>query len=233
MAQAMRSAPGPRRLDRRRERGPARALAVEADREAARIGYALDELPCLARVQRAGRVVDEDARRLQLAERCGALEQDVGRVGRARAVDEADRELLAARVDGVRRLAEVPEVVQRIVQAEDVDAVVGRALDEPPDEVARHGPGADEKPSAERDPEGRGAARAKGPDPLPGTLDAPAHRRVEAAAAGHLERGEPRPVEQVGHLEELRGLHPLGQGLLREEAQARVDQRGHGYTREM
>ena len=60
--------PGPRGLDRRGERGAAGALRVQADRQAARLADALDQLADAARGERAGRIVDEHARRAELAQ---------------------------------------------------------------------------------------------------------------------------------------------------------------------
>ena len=62
-------------LDRGREADAPGALAVEADRQAARLAHALDELAGLRRVERAGRVVDQDPRGAELGQLVRALER--------------------------------------------------------------------------------------------------------------------------------------------------------------
>ena len=122
---------GARRLERRGERVAARALAVEADR-AARSPRATRRR---ARARRcgcsdAGRVVDEDARGAELRQLARLLDERLGLARVARAVDEPGVELAAGGGDRLGRLAQVRDVVQRVVQAEDVDAVLGRRGDE-------------------------------------------------------------------------------------------------------
>ena len=66
------------------------------------------------------------------------------------AVDEARVELAVGRGDRLARLAQVLDVVQRVVEAEDVDPALRRARDEPAREVASDGARADEEAAAER-----------------------------------------------------------------------------------
>ena len=94
-------------------------------------------------------------------------------------VDEPDMELLARVRDRLARLAEVGDVVERVVQAEDVDAVVGRAGDEAADDVGRDRLRADEEAPAQGDPERRRRAGVERADALPRALDAPTHGGVE------------------------------------------------------
>ncbi len=179
-----------------------------------------------------GRIVDEHARRAERRQMVRALEQHVAGVLGARAVHEPDRQLLAGRVDRLGGLLQVLEVVQRIVEAEDVDPVAGRALDEAPHEVALERPRADEEAPAQRHLERRIADRAQRADALPRALDATANRGVEAAAARHLERREPGLVEHRGDLEDPRGGNARRERLLRQKPYRRVDEHGH-QTREM
>ena len=85
---------------------------------------------------------------------------------------------------------------------------------------------------AQRHLERRLAETAQRADALPRALDPAPHGRVEAAAARHLERGEPGLVEHRGDLEDPRGGNPRRERLLREETYRRVDEHGH-QTREM
>ena len=218
----------PGRLERRRQRRAASSLAVQTDGHPARLADALDELACPGRIEGPRRVVDEDARGAELPEVIGPLEQDVRVAPQARAVHEPDSKLFPRCADRLCRLLEIRKVVQRVVDPEDVDAALGRAGHEAGDEISGERTGADEQPPSQRHAERRRAARADGADPLPGALHSPAHRRVEAASARHLEVREAGRVEDLRELEDPRGLHPLRERLLREEPDAGVDEGGHG-----
>jgi hypothetical protein len=128
------------------------------------------------------------------------------------------------------RLTQVGDVVERVVQAEDVDPVLGRAGHEPADDVPRHRPRADEEAAAQRDPERRRHAGLDRTDPLPRALDAPPDGGVEDTAARDLE------AREAGTVEDLRDAKHLGRGqlsrkgLLREQADGRVDELRHGLT---
>ncbi len=143
------------------------------------------------------------------------------------AVDEARVELAVGRGDRLGRLPQVLDVVQRVVEAEDVDAALGRARNEPAREIASDGARADEEAATQRHAERRLRPRLERPDPFPGALDSAAHRTVEDASAGDLERGEPDPVEELGELQEVGRRHAPGQRLLAEQADGRIDERGH------
>ena len=218
---------GPRGLDRARERRTARALEVHAHREAARLLQAVHEVAGAAGLERAGRVVEEHPRRAELRQPPRALHERLRLARHPRAVDEAAVELAPGRGDRLCRLGEVRDVVQRVVEPEDVDAVRGRGRDEPLDEVGGDGVGTDEEAAAQRHPERRLHAALQGADALPGALHAPAHGRVEDAAAGHLEVREPGAVEDVGELQHLGGRHAPRERLLPEEADGRVGQSRH------
>jgi hypothetical protein len=82
--------------------------------------------------------------------------------------------------------------------------------------------------AAERHPERRRRAGVECADPLPGALDAAPDRRVEDAAAGHLEAREAGAVEGLGDPQHLAGRHGAGQRLLREQSDRRVDELRHG-----
>ena len=143
------------RLERRRERVAGRALAVDADREVRRLAQARHELACAMRLQRAGRVVQENARRAEVRQLARLLHQGIGLARSARAVDEPRLELAARLGDGVGRLAQVRDVVERVVQPEDVDAVRGGGRDEAADEVVVDRARADEEAAAQRQTERR------------------------------------------------------------------------------
>ncbi len=215
------------RLERRGHRVAAGSLAVDADRQAARLADALDELGCSVRPERTGGVVDDDPRRAELGELARLLDERVHLACDAGAVDEPGLELTLGRGDRLGRLAEVRDVVQRVVQAEDVDPVLGRRRDEPPGELAVDRPGADEEAPAQREPERGLDARLDRPDPLPRALHAPPDRAVEDAAAGDLEVGEPRSVEDLGEPEQLGRPHRSRERVLPEQANRRVDELRH------
>jgi hypothetical protein len=217
----------PRRDERVRERGAARRLHVEPHGKPARLGEPLDELLCDVRQERPGRVVQQHAGGAEVAEAPRLLDERVGLAGAPGAVDEPDVQLAAGADDRLACLAQVRDVVERVVEAEDVDPVLGRARDEALDDVGRDGLRADEEAPAERDAERRRRARVDRADPLPGALDPSADRRVEHTAAGDLEACEPRLVEDLGDPQDLPGRDPARERLLREQANGRVDELWH------
>ena len=179
------------------------------------------------RLQRAGRIVQQDAHRAEPGQRLCALDQHVRLAGSARAVDEAGLEVALCGDNGFAGLAQVRDVVERIVEPEDVDAALGGRGDEAPDEVGVDGPRADEEAAAQGEPERRARARLQRADPLPRALEPAPHRRVEAAAAGDLEVCEAGGVENLRDPQLLRRRHPACEGLLAEEPDRRVDQGRH------
>ena len=189
------------RRERRGERAASGALHVDPDRQAARLGERADELLRLVRLQRAGRIVQQHAHGAELGQPLRALDQRVDLAGRAGAVDEARLEVALGRDDRLGRLAEVRHVVQRIVQAEDVDAVLGGRRDEAAREVGVDRARADEEAAAEREAERGLHARLQRADPLPRALDAALDGGVEVAAARDLEVREAGAVEDLGQVE--------------------------------
>ena len=211
-------------LDRRREANAPGALAVEADGQAAGLAHALYELAGLRRVERAGGVVDQHPRGAKLGQLVRAFEQHVRLAGRARAVYETHGELLPGVPNRVGGLTEIREVVERVVESEDVDAAARGARHEAADDVGRHRPSADEEAAAQGHAERRRAARANRPDPLPRALDAAADGAVEAASAGDLEAREAGLVELRSELVQPRRGDSVGERLLREKPDRRVDE---------
>ena len=209
------------------ERGAAGSLAVEPDREPGRLLDAADQLAGLVRLESATRIVDERARRFDLRQLARLLDELVDRALVSGAVDEAGVELLAGRHDRFARLVQVGDVVERVVQAEDVDPVLGGRGDETADEVGADGARADEETAAERQPEWRRRPRLQRPDPLPGALDAAADGRVEDAAARDLEQREAGTIEHLRDPQQLPGRDLPGERLLREQANSRIDKPRH------
>ena len=214
--------------ERRREGAAARALDVDADRQPARLGERADEVLRPVRLERAGRVVQEHADGAELGQRLRALDERVDRARRAGAVDEPRLEVAFRGDDRLGGLAQVRDVVQRVVQAEDVDAVLGGRRDEAAREVGVDRTRADEEAAAEGEPERRLHARLQRADALPRALDAALDGPVEAAAAGDLEVGEPGAVEDLGEPELLGGRDLARERLLPEQADGGVGERRHG-----
>ena len=222
---------GPGRLDGHRERVPARPLAVEPDRDARRLGKPRDHLAARPRVERSRRVVEQHVIGPDLRQPARLLDDplEVRHLAREREPRVQPPPGLA---DRGRRRGEVLDVVHGVVQAEDVDAALGRRQDEPPDQVVGDRPRADQEPAAKRDLKRRlRAAGAKAADPLPRALDAAPHGSVEAPAARDLEGGEARAVEDLRHLEHPGRRDRAREGLLREQPDRGVDDSGH--AREM
>ena len=65
--------------------------------------------------------MDEDAARAEVGQLAGLLDQRVDLAGVAGAVDETGVEFLAGLRDRLARLAQVLDVVQRVVEAKDLD----------------------------------------------------------------------------------------------------------------
>src|SRR5439155_10724643 len=119
---------------------------------------------------------------------------------------------LRARV-GDRRggLAQIRDVVERIVETEDVDPVCGGGRDEAADEVVVGRPRADEEAAAQREPERRLRAGLQGADALPRALDPAPDGAVEAASARDLEVREARPVQDLGDAKLVCGRQSTGE----------------------
>ena len=218
---------GSGRFDRGCERAPPGPLAVEADGKATLLANRLDQLADSVRLEGAGRVVHQHSCSAQLGEPLRLRDERVRLAGRARAVDETRVELTLGGGDRLARLAQVRDVVERIVQPEDVDAALGGRGDEAPHEVRSDRPRADQEAAAQRERKRRRRPGAKRADPLPGALDPALHGGVEAATAGDLEVREACRVEELGETQLRRGRHDAGEGLLPEQPDGRVDERRH------
>ena len=216
--------------ERHGERAPAGTLRVDPDGQPTRLGQGLHELLRSVRLERTGRVVEENAHRAELGQHPRALDQRLDLAGAARAVDEPGLEVALRGDDRLRGLAQVRDVVERVVEPEDVDAVRGGRGDEAAGEVGVDGTRADEEPAAQREPERRLDARLEGANPLPRALDAALDRRVEAASARDLEIGEAGLVEDLRESQLLGGGNPPGERLLPEQANRRVGERRHARS---
>ena len=97
------------------------------------------------RLQHRRRVVQEQARSSQLGE---ALRRFDERLMAAAAVEEPRLELGAGRDNRLSGLLQILDVIERVVQAKDVDAALSCARNEPPGEVTSDRPRADEEAAA-------------------------------------------------------------------------------------
>ena len=122
---------------------------------------------------------------------------------------------------------QVVGVVQRVVQAERVDPARSGARHEAAHEIVADRPRPDEEAAAHREHERRRRPRPDRSDPLPRALDAPADGRVERPAAGDLEIGVSRTIEDLGQPQQLCGRHRPRERLLREHPDRGVDQSRH------
>ena len=174
--------------------------------------------------------MEEHAHRAELGQHPRPLDQRLDLACAAGAVDEAGLEVPLGRHDRLGRLAQVRNVVERVMEPEDVDAVLGRRRDEAAGEVGVHGTRADEEAAAQREPERRLDARLERADPLPWALDAALDSRVEAAAARDLEVRETGLVEGLREPELLGRGNPAGERLLPEQADRRVGEGRHARS---
>src|SRR5206468_1741419 len=150
----------------------------------------LYELVRPVRLQRAGRIVEKDAGRTEVWKLACLLDEHVRLPCVAGAVDEPGVELTAGRGDRLGCLTQVRDVVQRVVQTEDLDAVLGRRRDETAHEIGPDGPRADEKATAQRQSQRRLRPGLERADPLPGALHSAPHGAVEHAAPRNLQACE-------------------------------------------
>ena len=171
--------------------------------------------------------MEEHTGRAELGEPARLLDEHLGLSALAGAVHQPGLELALRLRNRLGGVAEVGDVVERVVQPEDVDPVLGGGGDEPPREVVVDRALADEELAAQGEPEGRRRARLDHADPLPRALDAALDRAVEAAPAAHFEVGESRPVEDLGEAQDLRRRDTPGKRLLPEQADGRVDECRH------
>ncbi len=204
------------------ESAAAGALRVDPHGQPARLAERPHELLRGVRLQRAGRVVEQDAHRAELGQHLRALDQRLDLAGAAGAVDEPGLEVAVRRDDRLGGLAQVRDVVEGVVEPEDVDAVRGGRSDEAAGEVGVDRTRADEEAAAQREPERRLDARLEGADPLPRALDAALDRRVEAAAARDLEVREAGLVQDLREPQLLGRRDPPRERLLPEQANRRV-----------
>ena len=210
-----------------RERVTTGPLAVDAHRQTRLLAKPGDQLVRAVWLERPRRVVQQHANGAEIRQLARLRHQRVRLAGPAGAVDEPRLEFAACSCDCVRGLPQIRHVVERIVQPEDVDAVLGGGGDEPADEVVVDRPRPDEQATPHGQSERSLDVRLQGSDPLPGALDSPADRTVEAASARHLEIGEAGLVENLADPDLLRGWQPARERLLPEQAKSRVDKRRH------
>ncbi len=216
--------PAPSRLERHREGVPPRPLAVEADRQARQLVQLGHELSRPPRLEEPGGVVEQHPCRADLGQALRGVDERVAAVA---AVQEPSVELAPGGQDRLGRVAQVLDVVQRVVHAEDVDPTFRRRRDEPPRDIASYEPRADEEAPAHRERERRLGVRLQRADPLPGALDTATNGGVEDPAAGDLEVGEAGAVQDLGELEQRGGRHHAGKRLLPEDANRGIDQLWH------
>ncbi len=170
-------------------------------------------------------IVQQHAVGAELGEAACALDEPAP--ARRVAVDEPGVHERPGLAHGGDRADEVVDVVQRIVQAEDVDARLGRAQDEAAHEIGVGRARADQERAPQRHHERRRRARLERADPLPRALDRSLDGAREAAAARHLERGVPGVVEILGEAQDARGRDAPDERLLREQPDRRVDEASH------
>src|SRR6476646_2738471 len=179
------------------------------------------------RLQRSGRVVQQHARGAEIRQLSGLLHEGMGLACPPRAVDEAGLELAAGSRDGVRCLAQVGDVVQRVVQPEDVDAVLRRTGDEPSDEIVVDRARADEKTAPKREAERRLHIRLEGADPFPRALYTAPAGAVETTAARDLEVRVAGPVEDRRNSKLLGRRQPPRERFLAQQADGGIGERRH------
>ena len=189
--------------------------------------------PPAAGVEGAGRVVEHDPLGTQLAQPAGGLDEVCATVRRAR-VHEPGIERGARIAHRCGRNLQIVDVVERVVQAHDVDARLDGAQDEAAHEIVIRRPRADQEAPAQGHHQ-RGVAHPhlECPDALPGALDARIHGRGEHAAASHLEARVADLVEFGREPQDARSGERGRERRLRQQADRRVDESGHVRIRQL
>ena len=201
-----------------------RPLCVEADGQAGDLAQLGGQLARPVGLQERCRVVQEDARGAELGQ--PLRRRDECLVATA-PVQQTGVELAAGIDDRLRSLAQVVDVVERVVEPEHVDPALGGTCDETAGEITADRARADEKAAAQRQCQRCLHPRLERADAGPGALDAPVDGAVEHASARHLEIGEAGGVEHLGEAEDVRRRDQPCQRLLPEDANRRIDQTRH------
>ena len=217
---------GARRLDGHGERGAARPLRVQADREPGGLAHAPDQLARGSRIERAGGVVQQDAVDAELGQAAGALDEPACRPERPSRRGRRTRCAPASRTAAIgptrsstslsgscRRKMSMPDSAAHRMKRRTRSASAGRG---PTRNVPRSAITSGVRVRAL-------SARMRSQGLSTAALDG----AREAAAARDLERGVAGTVEILGEAQDARGRDPADERLLREQPDGGVDEAGH------
>ena len=199
------------RLDVVGGRHAADVVAVHVNRQADLLVEGLDQALRAIRREHARHVLDADGLGTKRLELRGVVDVGIKRVHRAHGVADGALEMRAALVERLGAVDDVADVVERVEDAEDVDAVAMGGLDEAIDDIARVMMVADEVLSAGEHLQGRvGAVLLDDAQTIPGVLVEEAQAGVEGRATPALQRVVADLVQLGKHGLHLGGGHTRG-----------------------
>jgi hypothetical protein len=203
--------PGVDRREVTRHRHAGGVVAVHDHRQRMPLLDRLHQLVGDPRCQQARHVLDANRVRTELDQFVGERRQLGRRVHRAGRVANRTLCVLAHRLHGANRGAEVAGIVERVEDAEDVHAVLRRAAHESLDHViGEAGVLDDVLPAQEHHVRRAGRGRLQLIEPVEGVFLQETQGGVDRGAAPGLERPEAEPVEARRHREHLGGGHARG-----------------------
>ena len=176
------------------------------------------------------RVVDADGVGADAGELLGHRDDPVGVVARRVRVDDGRLHLASAGTRGLHGSAQVAHVVERVVDAEPIDAGIGGHLDERVDDVVTDVAMAGQRLAPQRrDQRARGRRLADGAQLLEGVLAEEAQRRLEGGAAEDVQRREAAAVQGVSHRDGMAAAQAAQQQRLLSGPQRAFDEFQSGH----
>ena len=166
----------------------------------------------LHRLQQPGHVFDAERIGPEILQLLGHAHEPVDGMDRADRVADGCFDMLAAGFDLAYGAVHVPDIVQGVEDAEDIDAVDGGALDEPFQHVVGIVPVANQVLSAQQHLQpGVGHGGAEGAEPLPRIFFQEAQTGVERGAAPDLKRPVSDGVQLLRDRQHVLGAHARGE----------------------
>ncbi len=171
-------------------RGHARGVVgMQMDRHLHGALETSDEVIGIDRRQEAGHVFDAERVGAEIFQLLGHVDEPVDAVDRADRIADGGFDMFAAGFDLPHGPVEVAHIVERVEDAEDIDAVGCGSFDEPFQHIVGIMPVSDQVLSAQQHLEsGVGHGGPQRPEPFPGIFFQEAQAGIERRTAPHFER---------------------------------------------
>src|SRR5713101_2344932 len=173
-------------------------MPVDVDRDLDRLLQSGHQLPRRLRAQQPGRVLDDDVVGAHVDQSLRERAPKLDAVGWGDCVAQRALHPLLGLERGSDRGLHVAEVVQRVEDAEDVDSVFGRVLDEELDRVVGEVAIGDQVLAADEGLDRSVRRRLVQLAEVSPWIFAPPHLRLEGGAAERLHRGKPDGIHLAG-----------------------------------